>query len=243
MRIIGIVILFLLTALKGVVASDERFKPEWLAHPLEFVPEIERNFLYREVVEFTGKSQNFEVFLVNGYAESLIRNTDDWRPGISNRKVQSVDIVFTKYPLVREDWITNYYVLLADRLKALFTLDPALNSTSISYSLVLQTASRTAAESAQMKHGILIRYELFDPNLLSNRSQTIEKSNDTFRQDHPRKHTSEAPLAPETEEWRNETLFYESQSRGYHDRPEGYYPPKPKKRKSKVKQKCPDFKR
>ena len=68
----------------------------------------------------------------------------------------SVDIVFTKYPLNRDDWQTNYFILLANRLKELFLLDPSLNSSGIKWRLVMQTRGKSAVEAKDLFHGIVI---------------------------------------------------------------------------------------
>jgi hypothetical protein len=238
-----VIILFVIFyGCKNLSGSDVKFRPEWLAHPMEFRSEIEKCFIYREIDEFPGTSGPFEVFLMNGYAESVIRNAAEWRPGIANRKVLSIEIIFTKYPLAKEDWITNYYVLLADRLKVLFSVDPSLNASSIKYSLVLQTRSRTANESAGMKHGILISYELFDPEVLAIRQKSMSSPNAHALTSGDARDTIKV-ASPDSKEWRNETLFYDSETRAGNVRSRQVQPSKPKKRKSTVKQKCPDFKR
>lgn len=90
------------------------------------------------------------------YAESSIANSEDstnWQ----GKKVVQVDIVFTKYPLKREDWLTAYDVLLQRRLKALHDVDPALFAdSSITWNYVLQTDCNTEPEAKKLFHGVVV---------------------------------------------------------------------------------------
>jgi hypothetical protein len=99
------------------------------------------------------------VILENGYALYSIIDKDKWDRLKHNVDVTSVDIVFSRYPFNKEDWITNYYKLLASRLIELFSIDPSLNSTEIKWRLVLQTSCRSAAEAQGLYHGVVIGYE------------------------------------------------------------------------------------
>ena len=67
-------------------------------------------------------------------------------------------MVYTKYPKDLQFWLTPYHDLLANRLKALFEVDPDLNDVSIKFIMVLQTECETDEQARKMWHGVLIRY-------------------------------------------------------------------------------------
>lgn len=111
---------------------------------------------YVEVYEFNNLEN--KVLLKNGYAKSVVGDDSEWIRRLNSAKALKVEIVFTHYPLAKEDWITNYYELLSGRLKELFRIDPALNSPSIEWLLVKQTLCRNAEEAEALFHGISITY-------------------------------------------------------------------------------------
>jgi hypothetical protein len=92
-----------------------------------------------------------------GYAKSVIKNdVSHIKMRIANEQPVAVDIVFTGYPIRKDDWITNYYTLLAERIKALIELDERLNSADISWRLVIQTEGKIASQAEAMFHGAFI---------------------------------------------------------------------------------------
>ena len=97
--------------------------------------------------------------LENGYAIPFISNGIDWKKMYYGANPISVSIVFSHYPLKKEDWITNYYELLADRLKELFAIDPFLNTNDINWRLILQTDCKNGYEAESLFHGIAIEFE------------------------------------------------------------------------------------
>jgi hypothetical protein len=100
------------------------------------------------------------LFVENGYADYNFKDLSAWNQLPNGFIVKSVDVIFTHYPFRKEDWITNYYELLANRLKALFMLDERLNSVDINYRLVLQTDCVNANQAKKLLHGFLIHYAL-----------------------------------------------------------------------------------
>lgn len=136
------------------------FTDDILKDPIKNKEEFEKMFNYTEIAIFKGGSFTNTVILENGYAKSKIINKQEWQTNIDNRKVTQIDIIFTKYPFQKQDWITNYHTLLADRLKELFAIDPSLNNAEIKWNLVLQTDCKTASLAKQYFHGILIKYEI-----------------------------------------------------------------------------------
>jgi hypothetical protein len=138
----------------------EKFPEYLLNDPRNFREELENSFSYVEIEKYERKKSPLTVVLENGYADFTLKNKNDWKPGIVNRKVTEIDIVFTKYPRKKCDWLTNFYDLLAARLKELFRMDPSLNNKNIKWRMVLQTSCLTAEETKRYFHGIVIRYEL-----------------------------------------------------------------------------------
>ena len=109
------------------------FEYKWLDHPDQYSPKLEECFSYKEIPEYdVNVLPRWSEILVNGYAQHKIANGHQWRGGITNRAVLRIDVVFTKYPFEKKDWITDYYWLLSNRLLELFKLDPDLNSRILS---------------------------------------------------------------------------------------------------------------
>ncbi|MFP4556846.1 MAG: hypothetical protein ACLFNU_08250 [Bacteroidales bacterium] len=100
------------------------------------------------------------VILENGYAEHILHEENAWQSLGSLAVPLHIDIVFTHYPKKKDDWRTNYYELLANRLKYLFSVDSRLNSNNISWRLVMQTDCNSEEEAKQLFHGIVIRYKI-----------------------------------------------------------------------------------
>jgi hypothetical protein len=96
--------------------------------------------------------------LQNGYAKYKIVNPEAWTKLKDTRKATQIEVVYTKYPKDLQFWLTPYHELLANRLKALFEIDPDLNDASIKYIMVLQTACESEEDARKMWHGILIRH-------------------------------------------------------------------------------------
>jgi len=139
---------------------DKMFEQQWLDNPVAFYNEIENCFQYNEIDTFRYDSAAHSVLLVNGYAKYAINNKSNWKLNVKGRKIKTITIVFTKYPFKKEDWITNYYELAANRLKELFSIDSTLNSNEIRWKLLLQNNCKTGKEAEKMLHGILINYEI-----------------------------------------------------------------------------------
>ncbi|GAB4286694.1 MAG: hypothetical protein Kow0068_12300 [Marinilabiliales bacterium] len=141
----------------------ELFTDDMLKYPKKHSSDIEKLFNYHEIDVFVPASMVNTVILENGYAQSIIKNKEAWDKNIANRKIKRIDIIFTKFPFKKEDWITDYDFLLAARLSELFKLDSSLNSAEIEYNLVLQTSCKTDYEARKLFHGILIKYEQIKP--------------------------------------------------------------------------------
>lgn len=135
------------------------FPSELLQHPRDFLFDFPGMFHYKEISVFKDNPSENEVVLENGYAEFVIGNPGEIKFDRSSWAVAKVDVVFTKYPLHKEQWRTNYYDLLAWRLKALFELDPSLNNPSIEWGLILQTAATNEPDAKKLFHGIVLHLE------------------------------------------------------------------------------------
>lgn len=159
----------------SIMIAQERFMNSWISNPIDYKSSLEQQFSYMEVPVYQTPEKGFFKQLENGYASSEIKNPSQWKAGLINIRVTSIDIVFTKYPQLKSDWITNYHKLLADRLSALFLLDPSLNDLSIQYRMVLQTDCKTEKDTKAFFHGIVIHFELKEPEKKTTKSQ-IQKN-------------------------------------------------------------------
>jgi hypothetical protein len=121
---------------------------------------LEEKFILSEIPEYIAAKDINRVFLKNGYASAIIINPDDWQPPKQPYEVTEVNLIYTKYPVDKNLWRTNYRKLLTDRLKELFKLDSSLNSDEIEWGIVLQTNCKTEQETMLLPHGIEIVYEL-----------------------------------------------------------------------------------
>ncbi len=99
-----------------------------------------------------------QVALRMDYAQFEIQNPEEWNQISDKNEAYEIDLVFTKYPKKIEDWRTNYFELLNDRLKTLFALDSALASPNIHWNMVLQTQCTNENEAKRYFHGVVIKY-------------------------------------------------------------------------------------
>jgi hypothetical protein len=162
-------ILFLLLFLAGSsfhgISSDletvgERFASDILENPRMYSEELLMLFSSLETDSFAIPQNGSEaIVLANGYASPVISNRESYNFDKNLFKVKHIDIVFTKYPLHKKDWLTNYYDLLAWRLNELFAIDSTLNNADIEWGLVLQIQGKTAAAAKELFHGIVITLE------------------------------------------------------------------------------------
>lgn len=139
--------------------SALQFPSQWLHTPRQHADSLLKVFDYKEVeLQYPEARENL-IFLENGYASARILNPGALSYDTGQYRVARVEIVYTLYPLHKHLWLTNYYELLAWRLKALFALDSSLNSTEISWGRILQTAGRTDSEARKLWHGIVLTLE------------------------------------------------------------------------------------
>ncbi|MBI1222301.1 MAG: hypothetical protein GC180_06820 [Bacteroidetes bacterium] len=136
----------------------ERFSAELLNNPKAHAREIEGLFKIQITKKVNPAYLKNTVSLENGYAKYEISNAEPWYQVKETILPLEVSLVFSKYPKDFSFWQTNYYELLANRLKTLFDIDPELNDMNIVFNLVLETACDTEEEAKKLYHGILIKY-------------------------------------------------------------------------------------
>lgn len=153
-----ILIGFLLTHSLQAQLTVKKFEPSLLQNHDEVV---ETRFSTSEIPVFETNVPN-SVFLQNGYASAIIRNTSSWRPDYDSIDVVDITFIYTRYPFDKKKWAVGYHYLLNERLMELFRLDSNLNDAHINYHIAYQTGCKNAKEAKTYKHGILITYKIFD---------------------------------------------------------------------------------
>lgn len=161
------IFIFLLLNAWGVSAqSNPRFTQEMLQNPKAHAKAIESRFKIQITKKVNPKFVKSAVALENGYAKFEIPNAEPWYHAKDGNVATEVSLVFSKYPKDLNFWQTNYYELLANRLKTLFDIDPELNDMNIPFVLVLQTDCETEDDAKKMFHGFLIKYRKLTKNEL-----------------------------------------------------------------------------
>ena len=124
----------------------------------------ELNYKEIEVIEYeVGKDSNMAV-LEMAYAQHTIDNPEVWKSVGDNASVESVDLVFTKYPRHKRDWITDYDFLLNARVKNIMDLVPCLKQNkSVKWNIVLQNKCVKEPEAMAMFHGAVVHYKKEEP--------------------------------------------------------------------------------
>ncbi len=161
--------LFLLLPFVVFSQSNHKFPDYILNNPIKYSVQLQKRFSYKEIIVFNDTMSEPHVTLTNGYAKYKITDAEKWLNIKKNKIPYRVDIVYTKYPLHKKDWITNYDKLLANRLKALFKIDSNLNRKNIKFNTVLQVKCYTDAQTRKMFHGIVIYYK--DSNKVTNKEK------------------------------------------------------------------------
>lgn len=179
MKIFSLIVLFLLNLYSfSQKYSAPIFTSEILETPSMFIKQYEEIFGYNEISRFKEISTIHKLILENGYAAYTIKKPEGWTNIKVGKKVKSVSIVYTKYPRKKKDWITNYNELLANRLKAIFKMDPELNKSDIKWYLLLQTECKSDKEARTFFHGIVITYESTG---VTNSNVTIAQEKEKYR--------------------------------------------------------------
>ncbi len=156
-------------------AQKQKFQREWLHEPKKFASQLEGSFLMDTIDVFNRASVKSGVtVLENGYALSTIKNAGDWQVPHPLLRADTISFVYTQYPKDKSFWLTDYNLLLAARLKALFLLDSTLNSTSVFFKIILQTNCNSDKEARQMFHGITIHVSPVSVTDTTHRTTTPE---------------------------------------------------------------------
>ena len=165
--------------------AQEKFSDGILGNPNQFSTFFEETLPITQVEIYQYNNAAQSVLLENGYAKYQFENNNDWPPQGINVVPTEVTVIFTQYPKHKSFWLTDYHWLLAKRLEELFSLDSALNDTSITYNIVMQTDCENEFEALQLFHGIEVKYRLVeevDEAELTEESQTRIKSSGSTTQ-------------------------------------------------------------
>lgn len=146
-----------------LIAQPVYFPQPVLDDPGAHVDFWESAWEIEEVPVYTKDPSVRSVLLPNGYASPVLQPSRQWPPRLKNYRVTEVNMILTKYPKNKNFWRTNYYSLMAERLKTLFALDARLNDSTITYNLVFQTQCTTEKEAMAMFHGFELVYEETKP--------------------------------------------------------------------------------
>ena len=146
--------------LLSTAKAQKNFTSEILGNPNQFSVFFEETLPITEVEIYQYNKADQSVLLENGYAKYQFENNNDWPPQGVNAVPTEVTVIFTQYPKHKSFWLTDYHWLLAKRLEELFSLDSALNDTSITYSIVMQTDCVNEFEAMQLFHGIEVKYRI-----------------------------------------------------------------------------------
>lgn len=151
-------LLFFLSTLatySQVRTHQEKFSIQMLLSPKLYSEEMDRSFEVQVTPEFIQYDSS-SILIENGYASSIIKNPETWDKLKNTIEPDTIKVIFSLYPKYQEFWMTNYHVLLAQRLKALFRIAPELNSNSINWLLVLQDDCENEPEALGLFHGFEI---------------------------------------------------------------------------------------
>jgi len=157
-----------------------QFNPKYLESPILHSNWYDSSLKVEYITSYNNSLDSSSCLLVNGYADYRIQNPNDYLSKVKNYDVSKIDILFTDYPKRKEDWITNYYELLANRVKELFVIDPSLKTKLIEWKLVLQTDCNTGNKAKKMKHGLIIYFtpkKVTEETLIEEEKDNPEETN------------------------------------------------------------------
>ncbi len=122
------------------------------------------NLKEMEVTEYKAKQGNGTAILNMAYAQHKIDNPEAWENVKQHAEVNAVDLVFTKYPRHKKDWITDYDYLLNARVKNIMNLIPCLKQNkSVQWNIILQNKCVKEPEAMAMFHGAIVHYDKQEP--------------------------------------------------------------------------------
>lgn len=158
LRIITFLFIMLISTLVAFGQGEIMFTKRVLDNPIENSQWFDSNLELVYIDAFEAQNSTQTTYLENGYVKHQFLDGSNLRGSHWGATPVSIDVVYTKYPFSRVDWQTNYFTLLANRLKELFLLDSSLNSTSIKWRLVMQTDGKSGSGAKGLFHGIVINY-------------------------------------------------------------------------------------
>lgn len=151
-------LLSLMTLSYSGFGQHKKFSKDMLENPRTYENEFRKIFNINEVKVFHEDKNEQQVIMENGYVQYNLKNKDQWPAYNPKVVVTQIDIIFTKYPKEISYWRTNYYELLANRIKAILAIDSTLNSDVFEWNLVMQTECNTELQAKKMFHGVAITY-------------------------------------------------------------------------------------
>ncbi len=147
--------------------AQEKFSDEILNNINKYGANVEKSFQITETSNFEIDTNN-RIILKNGLRSSKYLNPDSWESIKEEVKVNSISIVFSKYPIRKNGYSMNHK-LLFNRLKNLFLIDPLLNNSLINWNIILHTNCKNEIQVDSLFHGIIIEYKkLIDAPKVSN---------------------------------------------------------------------------
>lgn len=159
------------------MGQSKKFTTEILNNPKTNPNEFEALFNNSEHPIYKPQLSKSIVLLENGYVKSKILNPEKWSQQKDKIAVIQIDIIFTKYPKEKEFWKTDYYELLAARLKELFKIDSTLNDNSFEWNIILQTNCNNEEQAAKLFHGIAIHYVNIDQVIKESSKDAVQTNN------------------------------------------------------------------
>lgn len=135
--------------------GQQKFTNELLEKPTRYKKALESSFQWINTARFNNDISN-AALLENGYAQASFVHPEQYEKVTG--KVDTIDIIFSMYPIRKRAWRYGYDQLLADRIKAIIQLDPSLNDERITWRAIGQTNCRNETEAKSLFHGVRFIY-------------------------------------------------------------------------------------
>ncbi|MDD4385659.1 MAG: hypothetical protein PHD06_10845 [Bacteroidales bacterium] len=148
--------------------SLRRFSEDVLANPIDNAQWFDTNIEIDSVPIYKFIESGRSIIFDFGYANATFQNdTQAFIDVMAFRQPVMVDVIFTGYPIKKDDWITNYYTLLANRVASLVEFDNRMNDREIEWRLIIQTSCTTDKDAKLMFHGAVVSTKNMVPNRLA----------------------------------------------------------------------------
>lgn len=190
----------------ATMAQTPKFTDLELKSPKKNGDSLVTKFNLVEVERFELDSVGPYIYLENNLRSSTYANPEAWLAENDRITPVKISIVFSKYP-IRDGVYSMHYPLLFNRLKRLFEIDPALNTTAVEWEIVLQTDCSNDEEADALYHGVVIEYPrapevitaVADSASSSDTEETVLESQMTAAElDSMRQQILNNPLLPDT---------------------------------------------